>query len=116
MFTRDDGPPAEAALDWLDHELEDFFLHAGVRASLVFRACVVAISWCAPWTLGRAGPFARLDAPSRGEALARMERGPLALAVFGAKAILCILYYEHPTGARWAGYDGSCLVRRDKAT
>lgn len=116
MFTRDDGPPSGASLDWLCAELDDFFRHAGARAALVFRACITAISWVAPWTVGRLVPFARLGAADRGEALARMERGPLALAVFGAKAILCILYYEHPSGARWAGYDGACLTRRSGAS
>jgi hypothetical protein len=38
-----------------------------------------------------------------------MERSALGLAVFGAKAILCIVYYEHPDAAGAVGFDASCL-------
>jgi len=41
----------------------------------------------------------------RARALERMERSPLSLALFGAKALVSIVYYEHPDPARSIGYE-----------
>jgi hypothetical protein len=70
----------------------------------------LAISVLGPLHVSRLPPFRRLSQEQRARALERMERGPFSLAVFGAKAILCILYFEHPGPAREIGFDGSCLV------
>ena len=62
-----------------------------------------------PLSIGRLGPLRALSAEDRTRALETMERGPLGLAVFGAKAPLCFIYYEHPGAARAIGFDGACL-------
>jgi hypothetical protein len=109
LFATEEGPPDGARLDWLLDDLDDFLGRSGPRARGLFGLCVRAITWVAPWRVGALGPFESLDEPTRTRALERMERGPLGLAVFGAKAILCIVWYEHPDVARGAGYDGRCL-------
>ena len=75
----------------------------------MFRLCVTAVALAAPWHIGRLSALHRLADDDRTRALERMERGPFGLAVFGAKAVLCILWYEHPEVARAVGYDGRCL-------
>ena len=109
LFTTDAGPPPAARLAWLCDDLDHFFVHAGPRARSVYRLCLLAISIIAPLLVLRLPPFRRLSREARSEALERMERGPLGLAVFGAKAPLSIVYYEHPDAARAIGFDPGCL-------
>jgi hypothetical protein len=54
-------------------------------------------------------PYRSLSLEDRSHALERLEQSPFALAVFGAKAILCIVYYEHPDAAKLVGYEAKCL-------
>lgn len=110
LFTTDDGAPSAERLDWLCDDLDDFLARSGGRARGVYGLCVTAVGWLAPLHLRRLGAFHHLAPELRTRALERMERGPFGLAIFGAKAILCILWYEHPEGARHAGYDGKCLT------
>ena len=39
----------------------------------------------------------------------RQWKTPLGLAVLGAKAMLCIVWYEHPAAQAEIGYDRGCL-------
>lgn len=110
LFTTDAGPPPPERIAWLCDDLHDFFVRAGDRARGTFRVCLAVISLTAPWFVGRLGTFRSLDETLRARALERMERSPLALAVFGAKAVLCFVYYEHPDAARLVGHAPRCLV------
>ena len=109
LFTTSDGPPPAERLDWLVEDANDFIAQAGARARLVLWLCLTAISLLAPLFALRLAPFRWLSSETRTRALERMERSALGLAVFGAKAILCIVYYEHPDSARAIGYDALCL-------
>ena len=109
LFTTREGPPPKARLDWLVDDMDHFFQQAGPRARLVYRLCLLAISALAPFFVLRLPPFRNLSAKNRTKALERMEASALGLAVFGAKAALCIVYYEHPDSARMIGFDASCL-------
>lgn len=99
------SPPPER-LDWTLDDLEHFLALSGPRARAVFQASMLAVTTLAPLTLRRPGPLWRLSVPQRIEALERFEKTPLGLAVFGAKALLCIVYYEHPDSAAEIGFDG----------
>jgi hypothetical protein len=109
LFTTKEGPPPPERLDWLVEDADDFVAQAGGRARLVLWLCMTAISLLAPLFALRLGPFRWLSPETRTRGLERMERSARGLAVFGAKAILCILYYEHPDSARFVGFDGLCL-------
>lgn len=110
LFTTVDGPPPQERLDWLVDDLDDFFTQAGTRARFAYRLCLWAVSVFAPLMILRLPPFRRLSREKRTHALERMERSFLGLAVFGAKAVVCLVYYEHPDAGRFIGYDGSCLL------
>lgn len=112
LFARADGPPPEERLRWLADDLDHFFAHAGPRSRSVFLLCITAIDLAAPLLVGRLGRFSSLPHADRARALSRFEESPLALAFFGAKAALCIVWYEHPAAAGEVGYDGLCLKRR----
>ena len=96
LFATKAGAPPHDRIVWLCDDVDDFLVHAGPRARLVFRACLWAIATVAPLLVKRLPPFRRLSLERRVEALEHMEAGFLGLAVFGAKAMLCLCYYEHP--------------------
>lgn len=96
-------------MDWLALELEDFLARSGAQTRLVFRLSLFAVSVLAPLSIGRFRSLASLPVAERARALGSLEDrfGPPVLAV---KALLCVLYYEHPDAAREVGFDGSCLT------
>ncbi len=110
LFTTEDGPPPADRLDWLVDDLDDMMALTGARGKRVFGLCLFAVSVVAPLLVFRFLPYRFLSSATRMRALERMERSPFGLAVFGAKALLCIVYYEHPDSARMIGYDGTCLT------
>jgi len=109
LFTTEAGPPDAERLEWLVADMDHLFVQAGRRARFVYRLCLLAISLISPLLVWRLPPFRRLSRETRTRALERMERSFLGLAVFGAKAILCIIWYEHPGPAADIGFDGRCL-------
>lgn len=109
IFSSDDGPPPPDRVRWLCAQLDDFMARAGSRSRLVFRSALFVIGWLAPLLALRPLPFRMLSERRRILALERLERSPLAPAMFAVKALLCILYYEHPDAAREIGFDGQCL-------
>lgn len=110
IFEGEDGPPPRERLDWLCAELGDFFSRVGWRSRLVFRVSLFVIGAVAPLLVLRPWPLRWHPLRRRAKALARFERSPFGMALFAVKAILCIVYYEHPDAAREIGVDSDCLV------
>ena len=108
LFSRDGGPAPAERLDYLERELDDFFGHVSARARLLFRACIATLFWIAPLLLGRMSSLKGLGIAERVEALERLERTPLSLALLAAKAALSLIWYEHPESAREIGWDQRC--------
>ena len=109
LFSTHAGPPPAERVDWLVDDLHDFLSHAGARARVSFQLCLTAVSALAPVTVGHRPSLARLSHEDRLRSLERLERSPAALAIFGAKAILCMIYYEHPDAPREGGFVTDCL-------
>jgi hypothetical protein len=106
LFHDGERPPPAERLAWMEADLADHVGRAGPRAVLVFRLLVFVTSWVAPLFTGALPPLARLPVERRVEVLARVERSPFSLAFLAVKALLCIVYYEHPDAAREMGFDG----------
>ncbi len=117
VFARDDGPPPDARMRWLVDDVDDFVAHLNTRSYLLFRLCLFVVTWVAPLLLLRFTRLASLPQDRRLQALEALERSPAALALFGARAIVSLVYYEHPDAAREIGWDQKCLteVRREAA-
>lgn len=109
LFARETGAPPAGRLLWLVDDLDDFFAHAGMRSRAVFLACLTTIELVAPLMLGRLCRFSNLSMADRFNSLRRFEESSLGLAFFGAKAALCIVWYEHPEAAREVGFDALSL-------
>lgn len=110
LFATRKGPPPAETLNWLADELDDFLRRAGARARWSMRLCLLAVAWMVPLFARRVGGFATMDLAARTHGLERMEASSLGVPFFGAKAILCVLWYEHEENAEHAGYDGVSLV------
>jgi hypothetical protein len=109
LFSTEAGPPSLDRLDWLVHEMDDFLGRSGTQTRWTFSIMVFVVTALAPLFIGRLRTLPHVERPDRVAALQAMERrfGEPLLAV---KAILCLVYYEHPDAAREIGFDGACLL------
>lgn len=96
LFSSERGPPPAARVDWLVDDVAHFLSSVGGRSRLLFFASLQAVTRAAPLSIFALGPFWRLSLERRVRALERLERGPLALALFAVKTLLCLHWYEHP--------------------
>jgi hypothetical protein len=108
-FATRTGPPPAARLEWLDGEVADFLARSGSRSRFLFAFMVFVVSAIAPLLIARLPPLRRLPLAERIVALSRLERR-FAEPLLAVKAILCLIYYEHPEAAREVGFDGACLT------
>lgn len=116
IFSTDEGPPPEPRLRWLAAQVDDFLGRVGAKSRVLFRLSLWVVTWIAPLWAFRPGPLSWWPVERRLLALERFERSPLGPTVLMLKAILCILYYEHPDAARAIGFDGGCLHRSEEAS
>lgn len=105
------GPPAPERLQWLVAEADDFLAHAGARTRFLIRLSAWLVNAFAPWAIFRFRPLRRLPLEERIAALSRLERSQLSAPLLAIKALLSLLYYEHPDAAREVGFDGQCLAQ-----
>jgi hypothetical protein len=109
LFLTADGPPPAERIAWLVNDLEDFLARAGERTRFVFGLAMFAVAFLAPLVSFRFTSLANMNVDERARVLERLENvfGPPVLAV---KALLCVLYYEHPDAQRHIGFDGECML------
>lgn len=110
LFADEKGPPSAARLNWTVAQIEDIIVRARGRGALVYRVSVGVLSWVAPLLIFRLPRLSRLSYAQRVRAVARFERSPFGLMLFAVKALLCIVYYEHPEAAAEVGFDGRGLL------
>jgi hypothetical protein len=103
LFCGPGGPPPAERLDWLIDDIHDFVTQSGPRVMAIFTGGVLAATWLAPPLIGKVPPLSRLSIAERCEALEAMEHTPLGLPLLAVKAMLSILYYEHPDSLRDMG-------------
>jgi hypothetical protein len=109
LFATTAGPPSAERIDWLLLEIEDFLARAGPRTRFVLGLAVFAVNLLAPLLVLRFTSLRRLPLAQRVHALRNLENSPLAAPLFAVKALLSLIYYEHPEAAREVGFDGACL-------
>jgi hypothetical protein len=109
LFSTEAGAPPAERLDWLERELADFLGRTGLFSVLVLRFSLFAVFFLAPVTIGRFRSLSALELPERCRALDRFDHSVLSPALLACKAILCILYFEHPDTIREIGLDMGCL-------
>lgn len=113
LFLTDAGPPPPERLDWLAREVEDFLARAGARSRFVVGLALWAVGILAPLFVLRFVSLGRMAVRERARALQQLE-DRFGAPVLAVKAMLCVLYYEHPDAARNVGFDGACLKEPDR--
>lgn len=107
FFSTEAGPPPEARVSWLVRDADDFLAHAGGQARAVYLLALFAVSVLVPLFAQRLTSVSALALPARVSALRRLEKSWAAAPLFATRALLSVLYYEHPDVAREVGFDGA---------
>jgi hypothetical protein len=106
LFHDGASSPSADRIAWLEDDVRDFLGRATGRARLMFRLCVFVVVWVGPvWALSLP-PLTWMKPERRVAVLERMESSLLAFAFLAVKALLCMMFYEHPDSAREVGFDG----------
>ena len=111
IFARGNAGPPPERLEYLGREVDDFLARCGPRARTMLTFMVWLVALAAPLCIGKLGSLAKLSQVDRIRALDRLERR-FGEPLFAIKAVLCLIYYEHPDAAREIGFDGECLLPR----
>mgnify|MGYP001808759961 CR=1 FL=1 len=109
VFATESGPPPEARLCWLVVETVDFVSRIGARSRFIFRLSLFVTIWLSPLLSFRPGPLHWYRTRRRAQILERFERSFAGASLLAVKAILSIMYFEHPDSAAELGFDGACL-------
>ena len=107
LFSRDGTPPPPERIAWLRGEMGDFLSRASPIGRMLFVMGSLVVSLWAPVLVGSLPPLSRLSFTRRVEALTRFESRRVAPVLIALRAILCLLYYEHPDAAKEVGIDPS---------
>lgn len=107
LFSRDASPPPAARIAWLRGEMGDFLSRAAPLGRLLFVMGSLVVSLWAPVLVGSLPPLSRLSFARRVQALTKFESRRVAPVLIALRAILCLLYYEHPDAAQDVGIDAS---------
>jgi hypothetical protein len=110
VFATEGGPPPPERLDWLALDLEDYFARSGVLTRFIFGLAVLGVWVLAPLVVLRLTSLARMPLGERTFALTSLESGRFAGPLLAVKALLCVIYYEHPDAAEAIGFDGLSLI------
>ena len=113
LFARDGVAPPDERLNWAVHQIDDILARVGGKGAFVYRMSLFVVSWFAPLFVFSLPKLRRLRFDRRIEALERFEAGPAGMMLFALKALLCIVWFEHPDSAQEIGFDGKGLLEGD---
>lgn len=113
LFAKDNQPPDDARLNWAVRQIDDFLTKVGGRGAFVYRTSLFVVSWLAPLFVFSLPKMRSLSFEKRIHALERFESGPMGMMLFALKALLCIVWFEHPDSAKEIGFDGKGLLEDD---
>lgn len=100
LFSTDAGAPPAERIQWLRGELSDFMARGTLTGRALFTLAAFVISVVAPLRIGALPPFRRLSLTKRVHALQLFEASRLSGLLIAVRALICLMYYEHPDAAR----------------
>lgn len=107
LFSTSAGAPPAERIAWLRGELKDFMGRGTFTGRTLFTVAALVISLVAPLRVGSLPPFRRMPLGKRVQALALFEASKLSPLLIAVRAILCLLYYEHPDSVHALGFDAT---------
>jgi hypothetical protein len=108
LFATDAGAPDPARVAWVCADFADFASRAAGRGRFVLLASVWFLTWLAPLVVWRFGPLSSLPLALRAEALERVESSAIGFIALAPKAMLCLMWFEHPDTQRETHTETSC--------
>ena len=110
LFSTAEGPAPRDRMDWLMGEIDALWDRAGARSAGFYKLALILVNLLAPLMIGKLSPLWALPLEERVRALTRMEHSPLAAVVLASKAVICIIYYEHPDSAKEIGWTSRSMT------
>ncbi len=108
LFATEAGPPDPRRVAWVCADFADFASRAQGRGRLVLLLSVWFLTWLAPLAVWRLGPLASLPLDLRAEALERVEGSGIGFIALAPKAMLCLMWFEHPDTQRETKTEPTC--------
>jgi hypothetical protein len=105
-----DVPADPKRIAWVAGDFCDFAASATGRARTIFVLGVWVLTWIAPLFVFRTGPLESLELDLRSRALEKIEASFLGFAALGPKAILCMIWFEHPDTRKETRTEMTCLM------
>jgi len=99
LFSSDEQAMPAARLSWLVREYSDFMSRAPAKGRLLFTLATMVVSVLSPLLINKLPPFSRLSFDDRILALRALEASRFGKILIPLRAILCLIYYEHPEAA-----------------
>lgn len=99
LFSKGGAPPPQERMAFLRSETADYMARGGPLLRLQITIAALVVSVVAPLYLGRLGTTRGLPLERRVRALSSMEHGAGAPLLIAVRALLCMIYYEHPDAA-----------------
>lgn len=112
LFDDGEGGPPSDRLTWFEREINDFFASADGLSSLLLQVAPWALELSPLLTLTKPALFTQLSRAERQLCLERMEHSsfpPFGLLYLLCKALICLIYFEHPEALASLGFDGQCM-------
>jgi hypothetical protein len=110
LFSTESGPPDAARVEDVLDDFLDFVARAPLRGRLIMALSLFVLVWLAPLFVGRLPTLDGLELDKRAEALDRVEHGLFGPAALAPKAILCLLWFEHPATRVETRTEVTCLL------
>lgn len=110
LFASDAGAPDPARVEAVLDDFLDFLARSPSRGRAIMVLSLFFLAWLAPLFVGRLPTLDGLDPDLRAEALDRVERGLFGPAALAPKAILCLLWFEHPDTRAETRTEVTCLT------
>ena len=111
LFATEAGAPDPARVEEVVADFLDFIAPAPARGRWIMILSLFALVWVAPLFVARMPTLDGLDVDTRAEALDRVEKSILGPAALAPKAILCLLWFEHPATRAETRTEVTCLQR-----
>ena len=108
LFATEAGAPDPKRVAWVCADFADFVSRAQGRGRLVMLLSIWFLTWIAPFFARRLGPLGELPIEKRAEALERVEGSGVGFIALAPKAMLCMMWFEHPDTQRETKTESTC--------
>jgi hypothetical protein len=108
LFATEAGAPDPKRIAWVCADFADFVSRAQGRGRLVMLLSVWFLTWIAPLVVWRFGSLGSLPLELRAKALERVEGSGVGFVALAPKAMLCMMWFEHPDTQRETKTEPTC--------